>query len=107
MARKARRVSMYTLMVLLLAAIVVMVILSIISYDRATSADAQAQVLRNLSSRVHNRGAQVELFLQKQLSVLEGSALLCRRRAGGGKRRGTAGSSAAGAGPVQPLLYER
>ena len=75
MARKARRVSMYTLMVLLLAAIVVMVILSIISYDRATSADAQAQVLRNLSSRVHNRGAQVELFLQKQLSVLEGSAL--------------------------------
>ena len=75
MARKARRVSMYTLMVLLLAAIVVMVILSIISYDRATSADAQAQVLRNLSSRVHSRGAQVELFLQKQLSVLEGSAL--------------------------------
>ena len=43
MARKARRVSMYTLMVLLLAAIVVMVILSIISYDRATSADAPCE----------------------------------------------------------------
>ena len=45
------------------------------SAEYAALPPAQAQVLRNLSSRVHSRGAQVELFLQKQLSVLEGSAL--------------------------------
>ena len=74
MARKARRVSMYTLMVLLLAAIVVMVILSIISYDRATSADVQTRGLYNLETRVRSRGAQVSLFLQKQLGALESAA---------------------------------
>ena len=75
MARTVRKVSMYTLMALLLSVIVLMVVLSVISYDRATNAQAQAQVLRNLSSRVHSRGAQVSLFLQKQLSALEGATL--------------------------------
>ena len=75
MARTVRKVSMYTLMALLLSVIVLMVVLSVISYDRATNAQAQAQVLRNLSSRVHSRGAQVSLFLQKQLSALQGATL--------------------------------
>lgn len=74
MARTVRKVSMYTLMALLLAVIVVMVILSIVAYDRATSADVQTRVLYNLETRVRSRGAQVSLFLQKQLGALESAA---------------------------------
>ena len=74
MARTVRKVSMYTLMALLLAVIVVMVVLSIVAYDRATSADVQTRVLYNLETRVRSRGAQVSLFLQKQLGALESAA---------------------------------
>ena len=74
MARTVRKVSMYTLMALLLAVIVLMVILSIVAYDRATSANAQTRVLYNLETRVRSRGAQVSLFLQKQLGALESAA---------------------------------
>ena len=74
MARTVRKVSMYTLMALLLAVIVVMVVLSIVAYDRATSANAQTRVLYNLETRVRSRGAQVSLFLQKQLGALESAA---------------------------------
>ena len=56
MARTVRKVSMYTLMALLLAVIVVMVVLSIVAYDRATSADVQTRVLYNLETRVRSRG---------------------------------------------------
>ena len=75
MARTVRKVSMYTLMALLLSVIVLMVVLSVVSYDRATNAQAQAQVLRNLSSRVHSRRSARLLFLQKQLSALQGATL--------------------------------
>ena len=74
MARRARKVSMYTLMALLLLAIIFMVILSVIAYERATREDAQTRVLYNLEARVASRGTQITLFLRDQLDALKGAA---------------------------------
>ena len=74
MARSVRKLGLFTLMALLLLAIVVTAVLSVVAYDRATSGSAQARVLYNLTTRVGNRSSQVSLFLQRQLEALEGQA---------------------------------
>ena len=67
MARSVRKLGLFTLMALLLLAIVVTAVLSVVAYDRATSGSAQARVLYNLTTRVGNRSSQVSLFLQGSL----------------------------------------
>ena len=80
MNRTARKVSMYTLMALLLVATAVMVFLSVLSYDRTTQREARAAALGNMSTRIESRGKQLRLILEDRLDALEGVAGVLQER---------------------------
>ena len=82
MNHTARKVSMYTLMALLLVATAVMVFLSVLSYDRTTQREARAAALGNMSARIESRAKQLRLILEDRLDALEGVAGTLQERPG-------------------------